>query len=121
MEQFGLIITHNLMTLITAIVACGFVAIHLPNTYSRTKALLDEFAKALSLADEVIITDIYAARETDTLGVSGKTLADKIDGAKYIGSFDDIVKYIKENAKSEDIILTMGAGTITKLSDLLTK
>ena len=97
------------------------ICIFQPHTYSRTKALLNDFANALSLADEVIITEIYAARETDTLGVSGQTLADIIDGAKYIQSFDDITSYIKEKAKPDDIIITMGAGTITKLSDMLTE
>lgn len=97
------------------------ICIFQPHTYSRTKALLDDFANALSIADEVIVTDIYAARETVTLGVSGKTLADKISGAKYISLFEDIASYIKETAKTDDIVITMGAGTITKLSDLLTQ
>ena len=81
--------------------------------------LLDDFAKALSNFDHIIITDIYAAREINTYGISSKDLADKINEngkhALYIKEFDDIVKYLHENVKDNDLVLTLGAGTVTEI------
>ena len=94
-----------------------------PHTYSRTQALLDDFAKALLNFDNIIILDIYAAREKNTFGITSKDLADKLisfgKDAKYIPDFDDCVKYIKENVKENDIVLTLGAGTVTKIGPML--
>ncbi|MBQ2754214.1 MAG: UDP-N-acetylmuramate--L-alanine ligase [Clostridia bacterium] len=92
-----------------------------PHTYTRTYALLNDFAKVLSKGDNVIINKIYAARERNTVGISGKDLADKISGALYIEEFDDIANFLKANVKKDDIVITIGAGTITKLSDILVK
>ena len=90
-----------------------------PHTYSRTKLLLDEFANALINFDNIIITDIYAARESNIYNISAKDLVYKIQSlgkdATYISNFDDIVTYIKHRACPNDIILTVGAGTITEL------
>lgn len=95
-----------------------------PHTYSRTKELLSDFAKALLEFDNIIVTDIYAAREKNTYGISSKDLVDKISElgktASYISDFDDIVKYIKSHACPHDLILTMGAGTICEVSKKLT-
>ncbi len=95
-----------------------------PHTYSRTKNLLNEFAESLSNFDNIIITDIYAARETDTYGVSSKDIADRLNSSrkancKYIPDFKDIVRYVKENAKPNDIILTLGAGDVTEIGSML--
>ena len=94
-----------------------------PHTYSRTKTLLNDFAKALLNFDNIIITDIYAARETNRFGVSSQDLVDKIKSlgknAIYMKDFDDITKYLKENVQKNDIILTLGAGTVTQISDEL--
>lgn len=94
-----------------------------PHTYSRTKNLLDDFACALTNFDHVIVTDIYAAREINTYHISSEDLANKIrtlgKSAIYISDFLDIVKYIKENAKPTDIVLTLGAGTVTNLGPML--
>lgn len=96
-----------------------------PHTYSRTKNLLDDFAKALLNFDNVIVLDIYAARETNTYNISSKDLVNKIISlgkeAKYISNFDDCVSYLKENVKENDIILTLGAGTVTKIGPMLLK
>lgn len=92
-----------------------------PHTYTRTISLLDDFAKALSEIDNVIITDIFAAREKDTGIVHAKDLADKIEGSVYIKDFEDIAKYIKENAKDGDIVLTMGAGNVYEIGETVTK
>ena len=96
-----------------------------PHTYSRTKNLLDAFADSLTYFDNIIVTDIYAARESNTYGVSSQDIVDKIKelGRKaiYIPDFNDIVTYLKENTQKDDIILTLGAGTITNLGPMLLK
>ncbi len=94
-----------------------------PHTYSRTMNLLDDFAKALLNFDNIIILDIYAAREKNTYGISSEDLVNKIislgKNAKYIPDFDECVKYLKDNVKSNDIVLTLGAGTVTKIGPML--
>ncbi len=92
-----------------------------PHTYTRTKALLNDFVKALSIADKVVVADIYAAREKDTGVVSSKDLADKIDGAIYMKEFSDIAKYVLKNATKDDIVITMGAGDIYKVGEMMLK
>ena len=96
-----------------------------PHTYSRTKTLLDDFAKALLNFDNIIVLDIYAAREKNTYGITSGDLVDKIISlgkqAKYIPEFNDCIKYLKENVKENDIILTQGAGTVTEIGSMLLK
>ncbi|RFZ77047.1 UDP-N-acetylmuramate--L-alanine ligase [Lacrimispora amygdalina] len=94
-----------------------------PHTYTRTKAFLDEFADALSLADEVVLAEIYAARETDNLGISSADIVDRIEKkgvkAHYITSFDEIETFILENCIHGDLLITMGAGDIVKVGEKL--
>ena len=90
-----------------------------PHTYSRTKALLDDFVCTLSKYDNVIVTDIYAAREKNTIGITSKAITDKIENARYISDFAEISEHLKANVKPGDIVITMGAGTITNLSEFL--
>lgn len=91
-----------------------------PHTYSRTKELLDDFAKALIGFNNIIVTDIYAAREKNTYDISSKDLVNKINSlgkkAIYIRDFNEIASYIKERACPNDIILTMGAGNVVEVS-----
>ena len=94
-----------------------------PHTYTRTKAFLDEFADALSGADEVILADIYAARETNTLGVSSADIASRLENmgvsVHYIPSFDEIETFILEHCINGDLLITMGAGDIVKVGEKL--
>lgn len=94
-----------------------------PHTYSRTKELLDDFASALINFDNIIVTDIYAAREDNTFNISSLDLVDKIKslgkGAIYIKDFDEIVQYILDNAQDGDIVLTLGAGTVTNIGPMI--
>lgn len=96
-----------------------------PHTYSRTFNLLNDFANALLSFDNIIVTDIYAARETNTYNISSKDLVNEIiklgKPAKYISSLEDCVTYLKENVKPNDIVLTLGAGTVTKIGPMLVK
>ena len=94
-----------------------------PHTYSRTKNLLEDFAKALLNFDNIIVLDIYAARETNTYGISSKDLVDKIRSlgktASYIPDFEECVNYLKDNVQENDIVMTLGAGTVTKIGPML--
>ena len=96
-----------------------------PHTYSRTKTLLDNFANALINFDHIIVLDIYAARERNIYNISSKDLVDKIHSlgkdAKYISDFDECTKYVKDNAKENDIVVTLGAGTVTEIGPMLVK
>ena len=94
-----------------------------PHTYSRTKNLLDDFARALLNFDHIIITDIYAAREKNTFNISSEDLVQKINTFKekavYIKEFEDIASFIKDNAKPNDIVLTLGAGPVYKVGNII--
>jgi UDP-N-acetylmuramate--alanine ligase len=96
-----------------------------PHTYSRLKNLLEEFADSLIGFDHVIITDVYAAREKNTFKVSAKDLVDKLieqgKSAQYITDFENIVSFLKRSTKKDDIVLTLGAGIVTEISDMLLK
>ena len=94
-----------------------------PHTYTRTKALLPEFAQALTLADHVVLADIYAARETDTLGISSEDLADRIrelgTPCEYFPTFDEIENFLLENCTQGDLLITMGAGDVVNIGEQL--
>ena len=95
-----------------------------PHTYSRTKAHLQQFAEALSAADHVLLADIYAARETDNLGISSRTLKEKIEElgheCYYFPSFEEIEKFLLQNCTKDDMLITMGAGDVVNIAnDLL--
>lgn len=94
-----------------------------PHTYSRTYNLLHDFANALLDFDNIIVTDIYAARENNTYDISSKDLVDEIvklgKPAIYISSLKDCASYLKENVKKNDIVLTLGAGTVTEIGPMI--
>ena len=94
-----------------------------PHTYSRTKNLLADFAKALTLFDNIIITDIYAAREKNTFNISSKDLVNEIQKlgrkAYYMPDFNEIASFVKSHALNNDLVITLGAGTVTNIKDLL--
>ena len=94
-----------------------------PHTYTRTKALLPEFAKALALADHVVLADIYAARETDTLGISSEDLQKCIQElgtpCEYFPTFDEIENFLLENCSRGDLLITLGAGDVVNIGEHL--
>ena len=96
-----------------------------PHTYSRTKAFLKEFAEALSLADHVVLADIYAARETDTLEISSRDLERELAalGADvyYFPTFAEIEKFLSEKCMHGDMCITMGAGDVINIGEDLLK
>ena len=94
-----------------------------PHTYTRTKALLQDFAEALTLADHVVLAKIYAARETDTLGISSADLQKQIQAletpCEYFPTFDEIENFLLENCQPGDLLITMGAGDVYQIGEKL--
>lgn len=97
------------------------LVVYQPHTYSRTYSLYDKFTKAFAGADEVIFTDIYAAREKNEWNVSSAQLAADVVGTKgrYIADFKAIEEAVRADLKAGDVLLIMGAGDIIKLSNML--
>ena len=94
-----------------------------PHTYTRTKAFLPQFAKSLALADKVILADIYAARETDTLGISSADLQALVqkEGKEcfYFHTFEEIEDFVLKNCINGDLLITMGAGDVVNIGESL--
>ncbi len=92
-----------------------------PHTYTRTKAFFHEFAEALSHTDHLVLADIYAARETDTLGISSADLAREVEklgtDTHYFPSFSEIEDFLRANCKPGDLLITMGAGDVVKIGE----
>ncbi len=95
------------------------ICIFQPHTYSRTAELFCEFTEAFDAADSVIFADIYAARETDTMGVSSSLLAEKTAGAVYASTFEAAAELALKKSAPGDLIITMGAGDVHKVATLL--
>ncbi|MCI7106569.1 MAG: UDP-N-acetylmuramate--L-alanine ligase [Agathobacter sp.] len=99
------------------------VLVFQPHTYSRTKAFLDDFADVLSLADVIVLADIFAAREQNTYGVSSKDilsrLKEKGKNAYYFPSFEEIEKFLLKNCVHDDLLITMGAGNVVEIGEAL--
>lgn len=94
-------------------------AVFQPHTYSRTYLLLNEFAKALSLADHVVLSEILAVREVNTYNIYAKDLADKIPGSVWFKTFDEITAYVTEKAAPGDLIVTIGGGDVYKCANMI--
>ena len=92
-----------------------------PHTYTRTKAFLEDFAKALSIADKVVLADVYPARELYDGSIHSCDLAQLIKNVCYMNDFTAIEKYVKNNIKKGDMVITMGAGDIYKVGLNLVK
>ena len=90
-----------------------------PHTYSRTAGLFEDFVKALSLCDRLYLAPIYAAREQNTYGVSSEQLAERIQGAECLQTFEEIAGRLESELSEGDILLTMGAGNAYKAGELL--
>lgn len=96
-----------------------------PHTYTRTKALMQEFAEALSLADHVVLAKIYPARETDNLGISSEDLRQRIEQlgtpCEYFPTFAEIEEFLLDNCKEGELLITMGAGDVVTVGEELLK
>ncbi len=92
-----------------------------PHTYTRTKALMNEFADALCLADEVVLAPVYPARETDTLGISSDTLRQNIarrgKDARCFPDFERIEEFLQSHVREGDLVITTGAGDVVQVGE----
>ncbi|MDD3226770.1 MAG: UDP-N-acetylmuramate--L-alanine ligase [Tissierellia bacterium] len=99
------------------------ITVFQPHTYTRTIKLLDGFAEALAMSDEVILVDIYAAREKNTGVIHSKDIINKMEayskGGIYAESFQEAADLVRSIAKKGDIVITMGAGNVVDIADLL--
>ncbi|MCR5357531.1 MAG: UDP-N-acetylmuramate--L-alanine ligase [Lachnospiraceae bacterium] len=99
------------------------VCIFQPHTYTRTKAFFDDFADALTGADVIILAPIYAARETDTLGVSSdmlcEALKEKGKEAYSFSTFEEIKDFVRKKSLKDDLLITMGTGDVVKIGEEL--
>lgn len=89
------------------------------HTYSRTAALLDQFCDSLSLADEVLVCDIYAAREENVFGITPEKVAERIKGARACHGFDEPAEILRKELRGGDVAIIMGAGDVWKVLDRL--
>ncbi|MBQ9961551.1 MAG: UDP-N-acetylmuramate--L-alanine ligase [Firmicutes bacterium] len=96
-----------------------------PHTYTRTLALFDEFADSFDKADKLVLAEIYAAREKNIYKISSSQLADKIKELHpdkdviFMSDFNEMADYVSENAQHGDLVLTMGAGDIFKVGEMI--
>lgn len=96
-------------------------AVFQPFTFSRTYLLMDDFVDALKLADRVVLAPIMGSREVNTYDIHSYQMADKIDEAVVLSTFDEIADYVCANAKPGDMVITLGCGDIYKAADLMLK
>ena len=95
------------------------VTVFQPHTYSRTASLFDDFTMSFCDSDITLFADIYAARETDTLGVSSELLASRTPNGICLNTFKNIAEYLKNNCTESDIIMILGAGDVIKIADMI--
>lgn len=114
----------ELTATLTAAMSMGFDtvwAVFQPHTYSRTAMLLDDFAKALSIPDKAVLSEILPVRETNTYNIYSKDLAEKIDGCVWFETFEEITDYVCKNAKAGDLIITLGGGNVYMCANMIYK
>ena len=92
-----------------------------PHTYTRTKALFDDFVRELRKVDLLVLAEIYAARERNTVGISSRDLQAQIPGSVYCQTLPQVTEYLREIAGPGDVILTVGAGDIFRAGEALLK
>lgn len=96
-------------------IICAFQS----HTYTRTKALFNDFVEALKLCDLAVLAPIYAAREQNTIGIYASDLAAQVPGARAFDSFEEIADFLREEAGEGDLVITMGAGDIYRVGEML--
>lgn len=90
-----------------------------PHTYTRTKALFDDFVLQLRQVDYLILSEIYAARERNSVGISSRDLVDQIPGSVYCATLQDVTEHLRQTVRKGDVVLTIGAGDIFKAGEAL--
>ena len=115
---------HELQALLTTAKGLGYqriICAFQPHTYSRTHELFHDFVEVLKLPDITLLAEIYAARETNTLGISSNDLAREIPGSIYCPTLADVTRQLRRLAQPGDLILTVGAGDIYQAGEALLK
>ncbi len=92
-----------------------------PHTYSRTASLFDDFVRELKKADVLVLAEIYAARERNTIGISSAHLAEQIEGAVFCETLPDVTAFLENTVREGDVVITMGAGDIFRAGEALLK
>ena len=113
----------ELRALLDAVEPLGYkrvIVIFQPHTYSRTNALFRDFVTQLQRPDLTILAEIYAARETNTLGISSASLAKEIPGSIFRPTFDEIETILRASVQPGDLVLTVGAGDVYQIGEHLT-
>jgi UDP-N-acetylmuramate--alanine ligase len=90
-----------------------------PHRYSRTQAFLNDFAKTLDIADEVVMLEIYAASEKEIPGISAELITDQMKNGHFIPNFVEASDWMIDNAKTGDVIVTLGAGDVNSLAPII--
>ena len=114
----------ELQALLSAARALGYeriICAFQPHTYTRTHALFDDFVEVLKEPDLTILAEIFAAREVNELGISSKDLAQRIPGSEYYSTLPEVTQRLRELARPDDLILTVGAGDIYTVGEALAK
>ena len=114
----------ELQALLSAARALGYeriICAFQPHTYTRTHALFDDFVEVLKEPDLTILAEIFAAREVNELGISSKDLAQRIPGSEYYSTLPEVTQRLRELARPGDLILTVGAGDIYTVGEVLAK
>ncbi len=112
----------ELHALIDAVQALGYKRVILafqPHTYTRTKALFSDFVQELRRVDHAVLAEIYAARESNTIGISSEDLAKEIRGSVFFETLPEVADYLASIAQPGDLIVTVGAGDIYKAGEML--
>ena len=92
-----------------------------PHTYTRTNALFHDFVMQLKKADVLVLAEIYAARERNTIGISSAHVAEKIPGSVFVRTLPEVTAWLKDNVQEGDVVITMGAGDIFRAGEALLK
>ena len=95
--------------------------VYQPHTFSRTAELFEDFVTAFDACDEVYFADIYAARETNTYGVTSEQLAKRIPHASYAPDRDALLTHLQNTSRDGDLLIIMGAGDIAAFADTVAK
>jgi UDP-N-acetylmuramate--alanine ligase len=95
------------------------IVVFQPHRYSRTQAFMNEFARALSIADEVVLLEIYAASEAPITGITSETIAAQMEHGRFIPNFLEASDWVIDSAKPGDVIITLGAGDVNSLAPII--
>ncbi|CAB4608350.1 unannotated protein [freshwater metagenome] len=95
------------------------IVVFQPHRFSRTQAFIDDFARTLDIADEVIVLEIYAASEKPIPGITSELIVEKMTHGRYLPNFMSAVDAVVSSAQPGDVIMTLGAGDVSSLAPII--